>query len=50
MNKGSNLTGSFGGWRRCSLVADPCGYAPRLRLASRQNPCVMLLPLFFNAS
>jgi len=21
-----NLTGSFGGWRRCSLVTDTCGY------------------------
>jgi len=36
------LTCSFAGWRRCSLVADPCGYAPRSRLASRQNPCAIL--------
>ena len=36
-----NLTCSFGGWRRCSLVTDP-GYAPRSRLASRQNPGVIL--------
>jgi hypothetical protein len=37
-----NLIGSFGGWPRCSLVTDPCGYAPRSRLAGRQNPRVIL--------
>ena len=36
-----NLTWSFAGWRRCSLVAAP-GYVPRSRLASRQNPGVIL--------
>ncbi|MGA2661753.1 MAG: prepilin-type N-terminal cleavage/methylation domain-containing protein [Verrucomicrobiota bacterium] len=41
-----NLTGSFGGWRRCSLVTDPGGYAPRSRLASRQNPGVLLSKSF----
>ena len=44
INEGSNLTGSFGGWRRCSLVTDPCGYAPRSRLAGRQNTYVILPP------
>jgi hypothetical protein len=32
-----NLTGSFDGWQRCSLVTEPFGQAPRPRLASRQN-------------
>jgi hypothetical protein len=34
----SILAWSFGRWLRCSLVADHCGYAPRSRLASGQNP------------
>jgi hypothetical protein len=45
LNSGSNLTSSFGGWRRCSLVI-PCrdGYARGSRLAIRPNPGVILLP------
>jgi hypothetical protein len=37
-NNLSILAWSFGRWLRCSLVADHCGYAPRSRLASGQNP------------
>jgi hypothetical protein len=37
-----NLTGFFDGWRRCSLVTEPFGHAPRSRLASRQNSGVSL--------
>jgi hypothetical protein len=48
-NNLNNLTGSLGGWRRCSLVTDP-GYAPRARLASRQNPGVILSKLFWIGS
>ena len=33
INKGSNLTGSFGGWRRCSLVPEPLA-----RLLARALP------------
>jgi hypothetical protein len=49
INKGSNLPCSFAAQVRCSLVADHCGYAPRLRLAGRQNPGGVLLPLFITA-
>jgi hypothetical protein len=41
------LTCAFGGWRRRSLVTDRVGYAPRLLLASRQNPGVIIAnPIF----
>jgi hypothetical protein len=40
--------GSFGRWRRCSLVADPCGYAPRERLARRQNSCAIIAQVVFS--
>jgi hypothetical protein len=49
-NNLDNLTGYFGGWRRCSLLTDPCGYARRSRLASRQNPGVILFISFCIAS
>jgi hypothetical protein len=50
MNKGSNLPCSFAAHLRCSLVADRCGYAPRSRLAGRQNPGGNLLPLFISTA
>jgi len=51
MQNGMNkLTGSFGGWRRCSLVTDPCGYAPRSRVACRQNRGVIVSMLFRTTS
>jgi len=34
--------GSFGRWRRCPLVRDPFGYAPRGRLASVQNSSAVI--------
>jgi hypothetical protein len=49
-NNLDNPTGSFGAWLRCSLVTDPCEYAPRLRLASHQNSCVILSSLLCIAS
>jgi hypothetical protein len=50
INKGSNLPCSFAAQLRCSLVADRCGYAPRSRLAGRQNPGGSLLPLFISTA
>jgi hypothetical protein len=50
INKGSNLPCSFAAPLRCSLVADRGGYAPRSRLAGRQNPGGILLPLFITAA
>jgi hypothetical protein len=50
INKGSNLPCSFAAQLRCSLVADRCGYAPRSRLAGRQNPGGILLPLFISTA
>jgi len=42
-NNLSNLTWSFDLWPRCPLVTYPCGYAPRGRLARRQNPGVIFV-------
>jgi hypothetical protein len=42
------LAGSFGRWRRCSLVADHFGYAPRSRLASGQNSCAIIVHVIFS--
>jgi hypothetical protein len=42
INNLHNLTGSFDGWQRCSLVTEPFGQASRPRLASRQNSGVRL--------
>jgi hypothetical protein len=50
LNKGSNLPCSFTAQLRCSLVADRGGYAPRSRLAERQNPGGILLPLFISTA
>jgi hypothetical protein len=50
INKGSDLPCSFAAQLRCSLVADRCGYAPRSRLAGRQNPGGILLPLFISTA
>jgi hypothetical protein len=50
INKGSNQPCSFSAQLRCSLVTDHCGYAPRSRLAGRQNPGGILLPLFITAA
>ena len=41
-NNLDNLTGSYDGWQRSLLVTEPFGYAPRARLASRQNSGVSL--------
>jgi hypothetical protein len=46
-NNLSVLAGPFGGWRRCSFVADRCGYAPHERLASWQNPCAIIAQVIF---
>jgi hypothetical protein len=50
INEGSNLPCSFAAQLRCSLVADRCGYAPSSRLAGRQNPGGILLPLFISTA
>jgi hypothetical protein len=50
INKGSNLPCSFAAQLRCSLVEVHCGYAPRSRLAGRQNPGGILPPLFITAA
>jgi hypothetical protein len=42
------LAGSFGRWRRCSLVTDRLGYAPRSRLASGQNSCAIIVHVIFS--
>ena len=42
-NNLSNLTWSFDLWPRCPLVTYPCGYAPRGRLARRQNHGVIFV-------
>jgi hypothetical protein len=47
-NNFSILAGSFGGWRRCSLVTDRRGYAPRSRLASRQNSRAIIAQVIFS--
>jgi hypothetical protein len=49
-NKLYNLTCSFCSWLRYSIVTEPFGYAPLECLASRKNPCVIMLTLFLDAS
>src|SRR5665213_4601966 len=50
INKVSNPPCSFAAQLRCSLVADRGGYAPHSRLAGRQNPGGILLPLFISTA
>jgi hypothetical protein len=42
------LAGSFARWLRCSVVTDPCGYAPPSRLASGQNSGAIIVQVIMN--
>jgi hypothetical protein len=48
-NNMNTFAWSFDRWLRCSLFPDRCGYAPRSRLASGQNPGAPVVHVILNS-